>query len=276
LRVDYGKYYASKTFYDRIKQRRILWGWIGETDNEGDDVLKGWASVQSIPRTVVLDMKTGTNIIQWPVEELEELRLNNTEYLGVKLAPGSVVPLNITSATQLDISATFEVDEAALEGTLEADVGYNCSTTGATVRGALGPFGLLVIADDSLTEFTPVYFYISKDTDGSYQTFICSDEIRSSNANDINKRIYGDTVPVLDGEKLSMRLLVDHSIVESFAQGGRTVVTSRIYPTKAIYGAARVFLFNNATGVNVTASVNIWSMDSAHIHPYPLDKMYEI
>lgn len=229
----------------------------------------------SIPRTVVLDLKTGTNIIQWPVEEVEELRLNNTEYLGVELAPGSVVPLNITSATQLDISATFEVDEAALEGTLEADVGYNCSTTGAIVRGTLGPFGLLVIADDSLTEFTPVYFYISKGTDGSYQTFFCSDEIRSSNANDINKRIYGGTVPVLDGEILSMRLLVDHSVVESFAQGGRTVVTSRIYPTKAIYGAARVFLFNNATGVNVTASVNIWSMDSAYIHPYPLDNMYE-
>lgn len=56
---------------------------------------------QSIPRTVVFDMKTGTNIIQWPVEEVEELRLNNTEYLGVELAPGSVVPLNITSATQV-------------------------------------------------------------------------------------------------------------------------------------------------------------------------------
>lgn len=46
LRVDYGKYYASKTFYDQIKQRRVLWGWIGETDNAGDDILKGWASVQ--------------------------------------------------------------------------------------------------------------------------------------------------------------------------------------------------------------------------------------
>ncbi|KAL7001694.1 Beta-fructofuranosidase, soluble isoenzyme I [Sarracenia purpurea var. burkii] len=66
---------------------------------------------------------------------------------------------------------------------------------------------------------------------------------------------------------------VDHSIVESFAQGGRTVVTSRIYPTKAIYGAARVFLFNNATGVNVTASVKIWELDSAYIQPFPFDQI---
>lgn len=46
LRVDYGKYYASKTFYDQNKQRRILWGWIGETDSEATDLMKGWASIQ--------------------------------------------------------------------------------------------------------------------------------------------------------------------------------------------------------------------------------------
>ncbi|KAJ0558803.1 putative beta-fructofuranosidase [Helianthus annuus] len=67
-----------------------------------------------------------------------------------------------------------------------------------------------------------------------------------------------------------MRLLVDHSIVESFAQGGRTVITSRVYPTKAIYTSAKVFLFNNATGVSVTANVNVWNMDSARIDHFPL------
>ena len=50
-----------------------------------------------------------------------------------------------------------------------------------------------------------------------------------------------------------MRVLVDHSIVESFAMGGRTAVTSRVYPTEAIYGAAGVYLFNNGTVGSVTA-----------------------
>ncbi|MFS7949890.1 putative sucrose:sucrose fructosyltransferase [Helianthus anomalus] len=67
--------------------------------------------------------------------------------------------------------------------------------------------------------------------------------------------IYGSTVLVLHGENYNMRLLVDHSIVESFAQGGRTVITSRVYPTKAIYDAAKVFLFNNGTGITVKASM---------------------
>ncbi|XP_010264216.1 PREDICTED: beta-fructofuranosidase, soluble isoenzyme I-like [Nelumbo nucifera] len=268
---DYGNFYASKTFYDQSKQRRVLWGWIGETDSENADIEKGWASVQSIPRVVTFDHKTRSNILQWPVKETESLRLSSDEFDKVEVPAGSVVPLNVSTATQLDIIAEFVVDNASLEGTgtIEADGGYDCSTSGgAAGRGALGPFGLLVLADKSLAEQTPVYFYIAKDIDGHLKTFFCADESRSSLANDVGKHVYGSLVPVLDGEKLTMRLLVDHSIVESFAQGGRTVITSRVYPTEAIYGAARVFLFNNATGASVTASLKIWQMNSAFIHPY--------
>lgn len=46
LRYDYGIFYASKTFYDQEKKRRVLWGWIKETDSEETDIRKGWASVQ--------------------------------------------------------------------------------------------------------------------------------------------------------------------------------------------------------------------------------------
>nr|GEY43187.1 beta-fructofuranosidase, soluble isoenzyme I-like [Tanacetum cinerariifolium] len=142
LRLDYGKYYASKTFYDQNKQRRLLWGWIGETDSETADILKGWSSVQTIPREVVFDKKTGTNIIQWPVKEVEKLRSTNTTYEKIALKPGSLVPLDVGLATQLDIVATFEIDKQALEAGLEADVGYNCTTSGgSSSRGAYGPFG---------------------------------------------------------------------------------------------------------------------------------------
>lgn len=46
LRVDDGQFYASKTFYDQNKKRRIIWAWVGESDSESTDVLKGWASLQ--------------------------------------------------------------------------------------------------------------------------------------------------------------------------------------------------------------------------------------
>lgn len=46
LRYDYGNFYASKSFFDAGKNRRILWGWANESDTAHDDVRKGWAGVQ--------------------------------------------------------------------------------------------------------------------------------------------------------------------------------------------------------------------------------------
>ncbi|KQJ92819.1 sucrose:sucrose 1-fructosyltransferase [Brachypodium distachyon] len=274
LRYDWGKFYASKTFYDPAKKRRVLWGWVGETDSERADVAKGWASLQSLPRTVVLDTKTGSNLLQWPVDEVETLRTNSTDFGGVTVDHGSVFPLRLHRATQLDILAEFRLDPLDIAAAQEADVGYNCSTSGgAAGQGALGPFGLLVLADarhhGDGTEQTAVYFYVARGLDGRLHTHFCQDETRSSRANEIVKRVVGNVVPVLDGEALSVRVLVDHSIVESFAQGGRSTATSRVYPTEAIYANAGVYLFNNATGARVTAtSLVVHEMDSSYNQAY--------
>lgn len=266
LRYDYGIYYASKTFYDQNKQRRVLWSWIKETDTEVSDIKKGWASLMGVPRTIVLDKKTQSNIIQWPVEEINGLRTNVTSFKNVLVEAGSLVPLDLPAASQLDIVAEFELDEETVLRLNEYDVSYDCAKSGgAAKRGALGPFGLSVLAHEGLIEHTPVYFYVAKGVDGNLKTFFCADQSRSSTAGDVDKSIYGSIVPVLKGEKLSMRILVDHSIVESFAQEGRTCITSRVYPTKAIYNNAQLFLFNNATIANVTASLNVWQMKSADI-----------
>ncbi|CAJ2638561.1 unnamed protein product [Trifolium pratense] len=270
LLYDYGRYYASKSFYDQVKQRRILWGWINETDTESDDLEKGWASLQTIPRTVLFDNKTGTNLLLWPVEEIESLRLSSDEYEEIVVEPGSVVPLNISQATQLDIFAEFEIESLQSKGIISNDT-IDCGS-GSADRSAFGPFGILAIADDTLSEQTPVYFRLSNASLGSSTTFFCVDETRSSKAPEVAKPLYGSSVPVLSDEKLSMRVLVDHSIIESFAQGGRTVISGRVYPTEAIYGAARLFLFNNATNINIKVSIKIWHLNSAFIGPFPFDQ----
>lgn len=48
LRYDYGNFYASKSFFDAGKKRRILWGWANESDSTKNDVEKGWAGIQVI------------------------------------------------------------------------------------------------------------------------------------------------------------------------------------------------------------------------------------
>ncbi|CAI0404467.1 unnamed protein product [Linum tenue] len=264
LKYDYGRYYASKTFYDQEKERRILWGWINETDTEFDDLKKGWASLQTIPRTVVLDGRTGADLLQWPVEEIESLRLRSYCFEDVLVGPGSVVPLHIGSATQLDIMAEFEVELISGKKTDEE----NSCDGGAAERSSLGPFGILALADASLSELTSVFFRPVQTSADAVTTYFCTDQTRSSLAPDVFKVVYGSSIPVVGDEKLQMRVLVDHSIVESFGQGGRRVISSRVYPTKAIYGDARLFLFNNATDVNVKVKLKIWEMNSAFIRPY--------
>ncbi|CAH2048056.1 unnamed protein product [Thlaspi arvense] len=266
-RIDH--YCHWDTFYDQHKRRRILWGWIGESDSEAAD---------GIPRTVVLDTKTGKNLVQWPVEEIELLRLNSSKF-DMKVEPGMVVPVDVGPAAQLDIEAEFEIKKEDVEmvpgdDSVEAEDDFSCETSrGSTVSGALGPFGFSVLSDESLSEQTPVYFYVSKGKDSKLNTFFCTDTLRSTMANDAVKSIYGSFVPVLKGEKLTMKILVDHSIVEGFGQGGRTCSTSRVFPTKAIYGATKLYLFNNALNATVTASFKVWQINSANIHHYSADDL---
>ncbi|VAI68220.1 unnamed protein product [Triticum turgidum subsp. durum] len=141
LRYDYGRYDASKSFYDPVKQRRIVWGYVVETDSWSADAAKGWANLQT---------------------------------------------------SQLDIEASFRINASTIEALNEVDVGYNCTmTSGSATRGALGPFGILVLANVALTEQTAVYFYVSKGLDGGLRTHFCHDELRSTHATDVAKEMEG-------------------------------------------------------------------------------------
>lgn len=105
--------------------------------------------------------------------------------------------------------AEFEVDKDVLERMEGSNETYSCSSHGgAAERGALGPFGLLVLTDDEFSEQTPIYFYLVKDVNGNLTTFFCADHLKSSRASDVRKLVHGSNVPVLNGEKLTMRILV--------------------------------------------------------------------
>ncbi len=46
FRLDYGKYYASKSFFDPVKKRQIMWAWVPESCPQEMDLQKGWSSIQ--------------------------------------------------------------------------------------------------------------------------------------------------------------------------------------------------------------------------------------
>lgn len=64
-------------------------------------------------------------------------------------------------------------------------------------------------------------------------------------------------------KKLSLRSLIDHSVVESFAEGGKTIISSRVYPTLAVSRHAHLHVFNNGSETVTVERLNAWSMKTA-------------
>nr|ASW25865.1 beta-fructofuranosidase, insoluble isoenzyme CWINV3 [Litchi chinensis] len=267
LRYDYGKYYASKTFFDHEKNRRILLGWINESSSVADDIKKGWAGVQAIPRKIWLD-KSRKQLVQWPIVELEKQRENHVQLPSQFLKGGSRIEVSGVTPVQADVEISFEIPDlkkAEVFNPSWTDPQLLCSQKGASVKSALGPFGLLALASKDLQEYTAIFFKIFKGKD-KYVVLMCSDQSRSSLNDDNDKTTYGaflNVDPV--HEKLSLRSLIDHSIVESFGGGGKACIAARVYPTLAIDKNAHLYAFNYGTEKVKILNLNAWSMKKAHI-----------
>nr|AQY72396.1 beta-fructofuranosidase cell wall isozyme 6-like protein [Pisum sativum] len=268
LRFDYGKFYASKSFFDYAKNRRILWGWVNESDTTQDDIEKGWAGLQTIPRKVWLD-KSGNRLMQWPIEEVENLRGSKISITGKKLEGGSTLEVSGITASQADVEVLFELPDLEsgelLEDPSEVDPQLLCSKPYASRNGQIGPFGLLALASKDLTEQTAVFFQIYK-TPNRYLCLMCSDHSRSSLRQDLDKTTYGtffDIDPNL--KEISLRSLIDKSIIESFGDEGRASITSRVYPLLAIKRDAHLYVFNNGSQSVIISKLNAWSLKQAEI-----------
>ncbi|XLT84416.1 hypothetical protein S245_006498 [Arachis hypogaea] len=118
---------------------------------------------------VLYDKKTGTNLLQWPVEEIENLRLSSDEFKELLVKPGTVVPLHIGPATQ-----DFSIVIGCIVTTCISQNGTSTTTTITT----------------------------------STSTSFCVDETRSSKAPDVSKLVFGSKLPILSDEKLSLKVLL--------------------------------------------------------------------
>ncbi|XP_024639080.1 beta-fructofuranosidase, cell wall isozyme isoform X2 [Medicago truncatula] len=270
IRYDYGKFYASKTFYDDAKKRRVLWGWINESSIREDDVQKGWSGIQAIPRTLWLD-KSGKQLIQWPIVEIEKLRTNPINFNSKVLKGGTLLEIVGVTAAQADVEISFEVNELekaqALDPSWKMDPQHLCNENDAKVKGVgLGPFGLLVLASKGMQEYTRIFFKVFR-ANKKHVVLMCSDQCRSSLNHKNDLTTYGafvDVDPI--HEELSIRSLIDHSVVESFGAKGKTCITARVYPTLAINDKAHLHAFNNGTVDVKIKKLSAWSMNKANIN----------
>ncbi|KAH7565486.1 hypothetical protein JRO89_XS09G0216700 [Xanthoceras sorbifolium] len=266
LSYDYGKFYASKTFFDSEKQRRILWGWVNESSSVNDDVQKGWAG--AIPRNIWLD-KSGKQLLQWPINEIEKLRGNQVKWPSKILEGGSMLEVTGVTAGQVNVLSQRVVRHELKKIEVLKEKWYNpqllCSKKKCSPSGVLGPFGFLTFASNTLSEYTAVFFRINKHHN-KHKVLMCSDQSRSSLNKHNDNTTYGVFVDLDPAhEQLSVKSLIDRSIVESFGGGGKAVITSRVYPTQAIDNQIKLFVFNNGTSRVKIAHLNTWSMKKAQI-----------
>lgn len=268
LRLDYGKFYASKSFFDEKTNRRILWGWTNESSTQEEDIKRGWAGLQTVPRTILLD-KSSKQLVFWPIKELETLRENQVSLPSQVIKGGSNIEISEIIATQADVEVALKIPE--LSKVEELDPSWTnpqilCSRKEASVGGALGPFGLLTLASEGLEEYTAVFFRIFK-ASSKYVVLMCSDQSKSSLNPTTDKPTYGTFVDVDPAhEDLTLRILIDHSIVESFGAKGENCITARVYPTLAINDKAKLYVFNYGTEDVKITSLTAWSMKKARIN----------
>ncbi|KAL3844243.1 hypothetical protein ACJIZ3_001646 [Penstemon smallii] len=259
LRYDYGVFYASKSFYDGAKKRRILWGWVLEADNKSDDINRGWSGLQSIPRSISLDKK-GKQLMQWPIEEVEELRSKEVSFKNKEIKSGNVFEIAGITASQADVEVSFSLPN--LKGVELIDERVHnpqllCRQNNASVSGVYGPFGLLVLASEDLAERTAIFFRVFKGRD-KFVVLMCSDQSRSSVATSVEQTIFGSFLDVDPNQIISLRSLIDHSIIENFGGKGKSVITVRVYPKMATGKNAHIYVFNNGTKSVTISSLSAW------------------
>ncbi len=216
-------YFAPEALIDG-KGRQIMWTWL--TDNPKGEDAKGWSGVYGLPRSLWLG-KDGTLRMQ-PVNDLEMLRCQEKTWNDVTLADGE------TKTLQSVIG-----DSCELEITIESTPAKRC---GVKVRASAGG-----------EEETPLYY----DAEAKQLVF---DSTRSG----VDGRRTVERAPFAppDGEPLKLRVFVDKSIVEVYAND-RQAICRRVYPGRP--DSLNIVLFG-VGGTTKFGCVRTWEMMPAN--PY--------
>ncbi len=226
-RLDYGGryFYAPQSFLDG-SGRRIMFGWLQEGRPEETSVEAGWSGVMSLPRVTTLAADGTLHFA--PVPELERLRTGHVQLPGrVLVGEGTPVVPGI-SGDQLDLEIELQLS-----------------------AGSVARLGLL--GSDDGREETVVELVL--DADGTSGT-LRLDRSRSSVAAEeegLDTEPKEGPVAMPDG-RVSLRVLVDRSAVEVFANG--KPLTARAYPA---LGGGRVSLAA-AAGSARLLSFDAWTM----------------
>ncbi|MGM9987798.1 MAG: glycoside hydrolase family 32 protein [Bacillaceae bacterium] len=220
--LDHGHdFYAVQTLNDD-KGRRIAVGWMDMWESNMPTKEHGWAGALTLPRELTIK---NNKIIMKPVEELTSLR-TSTEQKDVTTINNEEVVIS-TDKDLVEVEVTF-----ALENTTASQ------------------FGVMVRCSEDGTEKTVIGF------DNSSSKLVLDRNASGVGVDGVRRHKME-----LENNQLTLRIFVDRSSVEVFANDGDAVMTSRIYPKKDSVGV-RLFAKDGAVNVvscNVHSLEDIWN-----------------
>jgi fructan beta-fructosidase len=196
--MDYGKdFYAAVTWNDVPDGRRIAIGWMNNWNYAGAIPTDPWRSAMSVPRELALQTIDGqARLVQRPVRELRSLRGGRSFTQHHRMIQQGTTAVPVHGKT-LEIKADLRIGSAKQAG-LKVRTGNDEET---------------VIGYDSQTS----ELYVDRTRSGRV---------------DFSRDFPGVQRAPLTARngKVQLRILVDWSSVEVFADRGQTVITDQVFP----------------------------------------------
>jgi beta-fructofuranosidase len=219
-------FFAPESLLDD-RGRRIMWAWIFDSPGFKMRTDYGWSGTMSLPR--VLSLGSDGSLRMDPPEEIERLRYNGKRRADVVVAADSELVLHGIEGNSLELALEIKATEAKRYG-----VKVCCSA------------------------------------DGEEQTVVCYDaaegklkvDTTKSSLSEGPKTVEAGPFELQPNEFLKLRVFVDKSVVEVFANG-RQAVMRRIYPSRADSVAVR--LFSNGAPATAT-TLEAWEISPSN--PY--------
>lgn len=228
--ADYGKdFYASTSFSDIPDGRRIWMGWLDNWQYAARTPVSPWRGAQSIPRVLKLRrFADGIRLVQQPVVELAALRGNHTviQNLDAEAANRALQADGVKGET-LEIEAEIEPERAAAFGF-------------KVRKGRAGETLIGVDARKSL-------LYVDRAHSGSVGF---DPNFPGRQATPLN---------LARDQPVRLRIFVDRSSVEVFANGGERVISDRIFPSP---DGQSVEIFSTGGQAKIV-KLDVWNLKSA-------------
>jgi len=238
-----GTCFAPESLLDE-KGRRIMWAWVLDRRERlhitdfTEPPPYGWSGIMTLPRVLSLD-DDGTLLIE-PVEELERLRLRERQKSNIAVDGGQTMRLDGIEGNALELALTIDPGDAEAlglkvcaspNGEEETIIEYNPSAAELTID----------LEKSSLDESIKHYYYTMFWRRGQKNPVV-------------TKQVA--PFKLKRGEKLELRIFIDRSIIEIFAND-RQCMTQRIYPTRE--DSTGIGLFSKGGSMTVE-SLRAWDM----------------